>query len=280
VSHVGRGRMSDDMSLSERLAGFVPEDPADPPYAVPSQSAWPPDAHVPAWYHHAEADAALAQAAKADPSPTVAWAPAAPAAAATTATRPVRRPVAATPTRTVAATAPIPAWEWDDRRGMRAAVLVASATLLVGTAAAALILVKHDGSPSPSGTSPELALPAPLQAEVATIPPLDIGGGAPSARSAGVLGGGAPAEPAAVAPVTTPTTSAPTTKRPATTQKPPSSQGVSGPPPTLNPPNPPVKPTRPSYAATTTTKPAATTTSTTRPAPTTTTTSKPGNNNR
>ena len=259
------------MSLSERLAGFVPDEPVVQPYPVPPQLPWPPDARIPAWQRAATAAAPVSAAAPS--SETVAWvAPRRSERSDPTVlieAQPTRRVVPATPPRAAAASSGVQPWEWDDRRHLRVAVLVASIALVLGAGAAGVILVRHGRSIADTTAAPDTGLPSPLPVEVATIPPIEIGGPAVASNS-----GTAP-EPPSVVPVTPPIASTSTTGRPAPLLKPPPSQGlVAAPPQTLNPPSPPVRPTRPQYTSTSTTQPATTTTSTTRP-PTTTTTQNP-----
>jgi hypothetical protein len=234
------------------------------PYAVPQQAPYPPDAHRPGWPSAQEPVAAPTggprRTGRSDP--TVIVAP-----------HPTRRIVPATDPRPVAATAAVQPWEWDDRRGMRMAVLVASVTLVVGAAAAGVILLRSQKPVAQTAQAPDPVLPVP--AEVASIPPLEAGLGG-IVNSPAVVA----AAPVSISPVTPPPATTATTRRPATTQKPPPSQAVIATQPTLNPPNPPVRPTQPTRTTSTTEKPAATTTTSTTKAPATTTTTTRGNNGR
>jgi hypothetical protein len=255
--------MSHDIPLSERLAGFLPEEPAPMPYTVPQQAAFPPDAHVPGWHQEEHAPAPTTAPRRAGRNdPTVIVAP-----------NPTRRIVPATAPIPVAASSAVQPWEWDDRRGMRVAVLVASVTLVLGAAAAGVILLRGQQPVAQTAEAPDPDLPVP--AEIASIPALDAGLGGIGSRPAVV-----PAAPASISPVTLPPPTTATTRRPPSTQKPPASQAVVATQPTLNPPNPPVKPTQPPRATSTTGKPEATTTTSTTTKPPATTTTTRGNNGR
>jgi hypothetical protein len=253
--------MSHDIPLAERLAGFLPDEPAPVPYSVPQQAPYPPDASRATW--HAEAPTSAPRRSSRATDPTVVVTP-----------LPTRRVVPATGPRPVAATSAVPPWEWDDRRGMRVAVLVASITLVLGAAAAGVILLRGQQPVAETASAPDPVLPVP--AEVVSIPALDagIGGGLKNPVIAGV--------PASISPVTAPPATTSTTRKVATTQKPPVSQAVvAAPKPTLNPPSPPVKPTRvPNTTTSTAPQATSTTATTTKPAPTTTTTTRGNANTR
>lgn len=231
-----RKGMNRQVSLADRLAGFVPEHPVGPPYRAPARPAFRSDPRTPAWTADDVAFGSRVAPAGAAPKPG----------------RLVTHPAAG----------------WQERQGARSAVLLASAILLVGAGAGAVVVVQHVGGRI--GDASSRGVPAPVQDDPTQLQPGGIGGGStPPTRVADLP---------SIRPVVAPPVNSTTTSRPRTaaTGAPPGDAAVvAPPPPTLNPPLRPGTPAPPATpSSTTSTRPAPTTTSTTKPAATTTTTKR------